>query len=59
MTNLDFIQLLFEIGADPNAQDHLGRTPLMYTIQFAPIGVAYHGREYHRSIRRVLLGQGS
>jgi hypothetical protein len=36
-TNLDFIQLvLLENGADPNAQDHLGRPPLMYTIMFAP-----------------------
>jgi hypothetical protein len=35
-TNLDFIQLLLENGADPNAQDHLGRTPLMYTLSWAP-----------------------
>jgi ankyrin repeat protein len=38
-TNLDFIELLLENGADPNAQDHDGWTPLMSTIQFAP-GVA-------------------
>jgi hypothetical protein len=36
-TNLDFIQLLLENGADPNAQDlDLGRTPLMYTTKMAP-----------------------
>jgi hypothetical protein len=35
-TNLDFIQLLLENGADPNVQDHLGRTPLLRTIMFAP-----------------------
>jgi hypothetical protein len=35
-TNLDFIQLLLKEDADPNAQDQLGRTPLMYTTPFAP-----------------------
>jgi hypothetical protein len=36
VTNLDFVELLLEKGADPNAQDHQGMTPLMYTIPFAP-----------------------
>jgi hypothetical protein len=36
VTNLDFIELLLYAGADPNAQDHMGRTPLMYTIASAP-----------------------
>jgi hypothetical protein len=36
VTNLDFVELLLEAGADPNAQDHLGRTPLIYTIPSAP-----------------------
>jgi hypothetical protein len=36
VTNLDFIELLLKEGADPNARDHMGRTPLMYTIQLAP-----------------------
>jgi hypothetical protein len=35
-TNLDFIQLLLEKGADPNVQNHLGQTPLMDTIPCAP-----------------------
>jgi hypothetical protein len=35
-TNLDFIQLLLENGAEPNAQDNLGETPLMYTLRLAP-----------------------
>jgi hypothetical protein len=35
-TNLDFIQLLLEDGADPNIQDELGRPPLLYTIKSAP-----------------------
>jgi hypothetical protein len=35
-TNLDFIQLLLESGADPNARDHLGQTPLLYTFRMAP-----------------------
>jgi hypothetical protein len=36
VTNLDFIQLLLKEGADPNAQDHSGTTPLMCTIPDAP-----------------------
>jgi hypothetical protein len=35
-TNLDFIQLLLENGANPNAQDQKGVTPLMRTPLFAP-----------------------
>jgi hypothetical protein len=35
-TNLDFIELLLKKGADPNAQDHTGMTPLMHTNMFAP-----------------------
>jgi hypothetical protein len=35
-TNLDFIELLLKKGADPNAQDHKGMTPLMHTNMFAP-----------------------
>jgi hypothetical protein len=36
VTNLDFVELLLLAGADPNAQDHMGLTPLMYTTRFAP-----------------------
>ena len=36
MTNLDFVELLLEECADPNAQDHLGMTQLMYTMPEAP-----------------------
>jgi hypothetical protein len=36
VTNLDFIELLLKEGADPNAQDHLGVTPLMCTTPDAP-----------------------
>jgi hypothetical protein len=36
VTNLDFIELLLKKGADPNAQDHRGVTPLMSTARFAP-----------------------
>jgi hypothetical protein len=32
VTNLDFIEFLLEAGADPNARDPEGRTPLMYTM---------------------------
>jgi ankyrin repeat protein len=36
VTNLDFVELLLANGADPNAQDHVGRTPLMFTMPDAP-----------------------
>jgi hypothetical protein len=36
VTNLDFVEHLLEAGADPNARDHTGRTPLMYTMPNAP-----------------------
>jgi hypothetical protein len=36
VTNLDFVELLLEKGADPNVQDHKGMTPLMHTIPGAP-----------------------
>jgi hypothetical protein len=39
VTNLDFVELLLEEGADPNAQDWYGRTSLLHTISDAP-GVA-------------------
>jgi hypothetical protein len=41
VTNLDLIELLLEEGADPNAQDDLGRTPLMYTTPDAPGAAKY------------------
>jgi hypothetical protein len=36
VTNLDFVELLLEEGADPNAQEAMGNTPLMGTIPYAP-----------------------
>jgi hypothetical protein len=36
VTNLDFVELLLEKGANPNTQDHQGMTPLMCTIPGAP-----------------------
>jgi hypothetical protein len=36
VTNLDFVELLLKKGADPNAQDHDGLTPLTYTMPDAP-----------------------
>jgi hypothetical protein len=39
VTNLDFVEFLLKEGADPNAQDDLGLTPLMCTTPSAP-GVA-------------------
>jgi hypothetical protein len=36
VTNLDFVELLFENGADPNSQDLLGQPPLSLTYPHAP-----------------------
>jgi hypothetical protein len=36
VTNLDFVEYLLEVGADPNAKCHQGRTPLMFTPDAAP-----------------------
>jgi hypothetical protein len=36
VTNLDFVELLLEEGADPNMQNHLGKTALMCTTPDAP-----------------------
>jgi hypothetical protein len=41
VTNLDFLDLLLEEGADPNDQDYLGRTPLMVTTKLAPIAAKF------------------
>jgi hypothetical protein len=36
VTNLGFIQLLLEMGANPNMQDSQGMTAVMSTVKFAP-----------------------
>jgi hypothetical protein len=36
VTNLDFIQLLLENGASPNAQDVIGWTPVMNAVTMSP-----------------------
>lgn len=35
-TNIDFIKLLLANGADPNAKNDLGETPLMHSMPFSP-----------------------
>jgi hypothetical protein len=36
VTNLDFVELPPEAAADPNAQEHLGNIPLVYTTPYSP-----------------------
>jgi hypothetical protein len=36
VTNLDLVAFLLEAGAYPNAQDHTGETPLMFSLNLAP-----------------------
>ncbi len=61
MTNLDFVELLLKEGADPNAQDHTQKTPLMSTATLAPGAakflLAYHGRQYYHLTWSVVSGQ--
>jgi hypothetical protein len=57
VTNLDFIELLLEVGADQNAQDRLGMTPLMTTTSVVPRAAKFL-LNYH-SIWSVLPGQDS
>jgi ankyrin repeat protein len=63
VTNLDFVELLLEEGADPNFQVGIGLTPLMFTRKFAPgaaeffAELAYHRRQYHHSIEETFLAR--
>jgi hypothetical protein len=36
VTNLDFVEFLLKAGANPNAKDMKGMTPLMYTLPYSP-----------------------
>jgi hypothetical protein len=68
VTNLDFVELLLEAGADPNAQDREGTTPLMVTTNIAPGAATFllnwpttdvnitdrSGASFLRALRRTL-----
>ncbi len=45
VTNVGLIDLLLAYGANPNAVNNLGQTPLMYTMLFAPSS-AVHAIEH-------------
>jgi hypothetical protein len=57
VTNLDFVELLLEEGADPNAQNHLGMTPLMCTTPCAP-GAATFLLNWPTSDANISAGSG-
>jgi hypothetical protein len=58
VTNLDFVELLLEEGADPNAQGHLGVTALMCTIPYAP-GAAKFLLNWPTTDVNITAGSGS
>jgi ankyrin repeat protein len=41
VTHLDFVELLLEEDANPNVQDSLGLTPLMYTLPYPPFAAKF------------------
>ena len=52
-TNLDFIQLLLEHGANPNQQDIYGHTPLMNTIEMSVSAAIFMLAFEHENAVRV------
>jgi hypothetical protein len=56
-TNLDFIQLLLDHGANPNTKDSDGNTPLYYTVPGAP-GAAKFLLTYSAKTDPDILGYG-
>jgi ankyrin repeat protein len=69
VTNLDFIEYLLEAGADPNAQDHKGHTPFMYTTPDTPSAAKFllnwpttdanitsrSGENFQNKVRRTIM----
>jgi hypothetical protein len=58
VTNLDFVQYLLEVGADPNARDHMGLTPLMFTVRNAP-GAAKFLLNWPTTDANITMGAGA
>jgi hypothetical protein len=68
VTNLDFVELLLEAGANPNAQDHTGLIPFLFTAPDAPGAAKFllnwpatdanitsrSGQSFHDAIRSAL-----
>jgi ATP-dependent Clp protease adapter protein ClpS len=57
VTNLDFVEYLLEVGADPNAKTMREDTIDVHHAGSSRCGqisaeLAYHGRQYYHSVRR-------
>eukprot|EP00588_Corethron_pennatum_P023475 CAMPEP_0194340174 /NCGR_PEP_ID=MMETSP0171-20130528/85453_1 /TAXON_ID=218684 /ORGANISM="Corethron pennatum, Strain L29A3" /LENGTH=256 /DNA_ID=CAMNT_0039105019 /DNA_START=133 /DNA_END=903 /DNA_ORIENTATION=+ len=58
-TNLEFIKLLLDSGADPNARNSFGETPIMYTLDFSAGAAKFLLQYSNRTDPNIFTSVGS